>query len=429
LLRRARLARDAAALDFIAVNETHALAPYRQAALWLRGRGISVLSGVAHPERNAPYVQWLNAVCAGLSTDRIQRVDALSVPQKIGQDWPDWLPSYALWIPLTLTAYPEAGSPCAILLARDDPWSDEEAVLLAEWLSTWVVLRDHFAPLVPRNRVARQIARIGRRWKVLAGAAMIALGGSIEVPLSVMAPGELVAADPMTIRAPIEGVIRQIQVRPNQSVRAGEPLFAFDTLQLASRLDVATQALLTAEAELRQYEQQSLVDARVRAALPAARGNVAEKRAEVDYLTRQLARAQVLAPQDGIAIFDDPQEWIGKPVAVGERILRLAAADQKEIEAWVGVGDAVPLPADAVLRLYLAADPLAPVSGTLRYVAYDAQRRPDGVYAYRIRAALAEPTAHRIGLKGTARLTGESVTLAYWILRRPLATIREFVGL
>src|SRR3569832_419015 len=65
--RRARPAQSCAELDFIAVKETHELAPYRQAALWLEGEGVSTLSGVATPEANAPYVQWLNRLLRRLA--------------------------------------------------------------------------------------------------------------------------------------------------------------------------------------------------------------------------------------------------------------------------------------------------------------------------------------------------------------------------
>jgi hypothetical protein len=33
-----------------------------------------------------------------------------------------------------------------------------------------------------------------------------------------------------------------------------------------------------------------------------------------------------------------------------------------------------------------------------------------------------------VGLKGTARLEGERVPLAYWVLRRPIATARAWIG-
>lgn len=74
------------------------------------------------------------------------------------------------------------------------------------------------------------------------------------------------------------------------------------------------------------------------------------------------------------------------------------------------------------------ASPLSPVEASLRYLAHDAVERPDGNYAYRLRATLTEPTGHRVGLKGTARLQGRWVPLAYWVLRRPLASVRAAVG-
>jgi hypothetical protein len=76
----------------------------------------------------------------------------------------------------------------------------------------------------------------------------------------------------------------------------------------------------------------------------------------------------------------------------------------------------------------LNASPFSSVSATLRYMAHDAVQRPDGSYAYRVRAALAAPTDHRVGLKGTAKLHGPRVPLIYWVLRRPLASFRAALG-
>ena len=114
-----------------------------------------------------------------------------------------------------------------------------------------------------------------------------------------------------------------------------------------------------------------------------------------------------------MVLFDSPSEWIGKPVQTGERVMRVADPDAVEIEAWVPVGDAIPLAEGAPLRLYLAADPLTAVQGRVRYMAYDAVARPDGSYAYRLRASLDQAQGPRIGLKGTAKLQGERVPLAY----------------
>jgi multidrug resistance efflux pump len=258
-------------------------------------------------------------------------------------------------------------------------------------------------------------------------AALVALC-FVPVRLSVLAPGELVPRNPMVVRAPLDGVIDAFHVQPNQDVTQGQALFGFDEALIRSRLRVAQQSLATAQAEYRQTAQQSLVDARVRPQLAALTGRIEEREAETAFLREQLQRSRVAAPQAGIALFDDPTQWIGKPVVVGERILRIAAPQDVEVEAWLPVGDAVKLEPGTPVQLFLNARPLEPVSATLRFMAHEAVQRPDGSHAYRLRASLTAPAGHRVGLKGTARLEGETVPLIYWVVRRPLATVRAWIG-
>ncbi|HQD16183.1 MAG TPA: HlyD family efflux transporter periplasmic adaptor subunit [Ottowia sp.] len=426
LLHRARETTDTAALQFIVTNDTHLLAPYRQAALWRADGGVATLSGVAQVERNVPYVQWLQPLCKALADQPAGPVDAASLPARLTADWDEWWPAHALWLPFGDKS--DRGGRGGLILARDEPWLEHEVALLADWTAHW-----HLIELAQSTQRRRQPLRWGRalRAPLLLGATAAALAavGSLPVHLSVLAPAELVPANPVAVRAPMDGVVQRVLVKPNEAVRRGQPLFAFDDMALASRRAVAAQALATADTELRQTDQQSLYDNKARANLPAARGNVAEKRAELALIDQQLGRSQVLAPADGIALFDDPAEWTGKPVATGERVMRLAAAEDKEIEAWVALGDAIPLQPGARLRFYLSASPTESITATLRYMAHEAQRRPDGQQALRVRATLDAATPQRIGQKGTARLEGEEVKLGYWVLRRPLAAVREFLGL
>ena len=62
LQRRARNATGISELNYIIVNETFNLLPYRQAVLWLENSGVQALSGMAIPEGNAPYVLWIKKV-------------------------------------------------------------------------------------------------------------------------------------------------------------------------------------------------------------------------------------------------------------------------------------------------------------------------------------------------------------------------------
>ncbi|MBH3353087.1 efflux RND transporter periplasmic adaptor subunit [Stutzerimonas stutzeri] len=419
--RQARQAESSAELQFLLVNDSHGLAPYRQAALWLDD-GVRALSGVMQVEANVPYVLWLQALCRQLAQTQGTRVVARdALPDALVRDWDEWLPADVLWLSL--------GNAGGVLLARDLPWREGEIALLGEWAGIWHhAWQSHQAP---RHRWAsgrrpRPASRGRRRALYVAVALLVA--ALIPVRLTVLAPGELVPASPAVIRAPLEGVIDVFHVQPNEQVRQGQPLFGFDEVLIQNRLEIARQALATAEAEYRQTAQQALGDPRAKAQLAVLTGRIEEKRTEVVYGTDQLARARVLAPRDGIALFDDPSEWIGRPLGIGERIMRIAAPADVEVEAWVPLADAIPLDEGSPVALHLNASPLAPARATLRYFAHDAVERPDGSFAYRVRARLDAPTEHRVGLKGTARFSGGWVPLGYWALRRPLASLRAAIG-
>jgi hypothetical protein len=459
LSRRVRQAGTPAELRFLLVNDSHALAAYRQAGFWLADGGLQALSGVVHPDANAPYAQWLSRVCAELSRSQTQpaSVTAADLPQELAAEWSEWLPACALWLPLAQsvpTAAPvrqeppsrdpgregtaSTGSAGGLLLARELPFGPQETALLAEWIDVWAhAWRLQQRPMTwsVRNwhsRLTRtfrpdpgkpiwQQARM--RW-----AAAILVLACLPVRLTVLAPGELVPSHPVVIRAPLDGVVDTFHVQPNRIVKKDQPLFGFDEALISSKLEVAEQSLATAETEYRQTTQQALVDPKYRTQLALLTGKIEERRAEADFLRGQLQRARVLAPQDGVALFDDPSEWIGKPVSVGERIMRIAAADDSEVEAWLPLADAIALEPGAEVKLYLNASPMSPVSARVRYMAHDAVQRPDGSYAYRVRASLDEPTRHRVGLKGTAKLHGGWVPLSYWVMRRPIAALRSTLG-
>ncbi|MFZ2268533.1 MAG: HlyD family efflux transporter periplasmic adaptor subunit [Azonexus sp.] len=438
LTGRARQAGSDAELAFIAVNDSHALCPYRQGALWFVDGGIEALSGVVEPEANAPYVLWLNQVCRFLSDNyrTPTAVGAIQFPAALADEWAEWLPPHALWLPF---ATRQEQGPGGLLLAAEQAWPETSIMLLGEWAEVW-----HHARLARNTPDAWSWRRLKqaviallagqpglpwwqRRRPRLAAALLAVL--LCPVRLSVLAPGELVPANPAVIRAPVDGVVGQFHVQPNAVVKTGQALFSFDEAAIAARREVSAQGLATAQTEYRQYAQQAVSDSKAKAQLASQLGKIEEKRAEADYSREQLERSRVSAPQDGIALFDEPSEWIGKPVQTGERIMRIAAPGDVEVEAWLPIGDAIPLPEQANVSLYLAASPLSSLSAQLRYVAHDATPRPDGTYAYRVRGRLEGTTNLRVGLKGTARLSGGWVPLIYWMLRRPLATIRQAVGI
>lgn len=444
--RKARASKSMREAGFLIANETRHLVDYRQSALWVNGEGMFTLSGVVQIEANVPYVQWVSelvkhvqskgfggvdpAVQAPvLSAQVIRGFSAFDLPEPLGLQWEAWWPSHALWLPF------ESG---VLILVRDQPWSDSEMAVLLEWIDIWghefarcqggqsATPVSWFKKL--RAQFAHQTDKVWWKRPLVMGVLLSLLVLFFPVRLTVLASGELTPSNPVVVRSPLDGVIDVFHVSPNQQVKKDQLLFGFDEVLTQSRLDVASQALVTAEAEYRQTVHQAMVDVRAKNQLSSLTGKIQEKRAEVDFLSAQLERTRVLSPLDGVVLMDEPSEWIGRPVSVGERILRVASPGDVEVEAWLAISDAIVLPVGADVSLYLNASPLNAVRATVRYVAHDAVQRPDGQFAYRVRAKILDKTDHRVGLKGTAKLHGGWVPLVYWVFRRPLASTRVYLG-
>ena len=430
LLKRARHAASAEELGFVMVNETHALLPYRQAALWQRnaaGAGkVLVVSGVATAERNAPFMQWLAPAFARLDENgSAGPVDAGKLGGDLGEAWHEWLPAYGLAVPLRVQDEPPLG---LLLLAREQPWSEGDAHLISEladgYAHAWLRFRG-------RRRRSLLAALFGRSRLVRLALAAVLVGLlCLPVTLSALAPAEVVALQPTIVRAPLEGVVDHFEVQPNDAVTAGQLLLTLDPRAIENKLDVATKALAVAEAEYRQAAQQALFDDKSRALLAVLKGRAEQRRADVTYNQSLLDRIKVTATRSGLALYDDPNAWIGRPVTIGERLLEIADPSQAEIEIWLPVADAITLETGADVDFFLNVAPESPRRARLRQASYEPTLSPAGLMGYRLKATLTDGASPpRIGLKGTAKVYGERVSLFYYLLRRPLAAARQFVGL
>ena len=93
------------------------------------------------------------------------------------------------------------------------------------------------------------------------------------------------------------------------------------------------------------------------------------------------------------------------------------------------VADAIALEVGAPVTLYLTAYPLEPLEGKILETSYQARSTEESVVAYRLLASIEGEGEHRrLGLHGTAKLYGERVALGYYLLRRPIASARAWLG-
>ncbi|RQZ12383.1 HlyD family efflux transporter periplasmic adaptor subunit [Burkholderia sp. Bp9031] len=451
LSARAREAPSEETLGFVMVNESLSLVPYRQAAWW-RAPGpvpgaVAAVSGLPQSDPGTPYVQWLGEVCRVLERQSRQAgapahppssaviggeagasalphaFDASSLPATLAADWAAWWPSHALWVPLVDRAGRSLGG---VVLAREQPWTPIEQALLAELARVWVHALAAFSPSASWLERAQLALRAGKHRRRALAAVAVAL--VVPVPLTVLAPAEVTPKDPFVVRAPLDGVIDHLFAQPNQRVAAGAPLFALDSTALASRYALANKNYATAQEEYRQTAQLAVTDDKDRLDMALRKGKLDQSAVELDYTARELARVSVTAARAGVAVFSDPNDWNGKAVSIGEKVMLLADPAHVELTAYVPVADNVDVVPGATVTLYPKSSPLDAYDARIDTVAYRAEPTPDGVVAYRVKATFAGTAKPPLGMMGTARIHGRWVPLAYYLLRRPLATARQWLG-
>jgi Barrel-sandwich domain of CusB or HlyD membrane-fusion len=415
----------ALALAYTLVNDSRVLVDFRQAVLWqINSSQIIAVSGQAVIDPQAPYIVWLTQVCKQLSVDPSGTILPLTVETIEGycaQEWSQWWPPHALWVPVS--AY-GASPQVALLLVRDTSWTEGECYLLEHVADSfghaWLALSPK-PPFWKRDWLSRKPLLLG----------MLVLFCLLWLPVrqTVVAPASVIPAHPTILRAAIDGVIDRFYIQPNEQVNKDQLLLNLEESTLKNKLIVTRKALAVAEAEYRKTAQQAMFDIDSKAQVNILKSRTEQQQAEVHSMEDWLARTEIKAPHAGIAVFSDVNDWIGRPVTMGERILMIADPEQVELEVQLPIADAIKLELGTEVQFFLNVDPVNPVSASLYYSAYQAEVTPDDMLAYRLKATFTPRTKlPRIGLKGTAKVFGEKVPLIYYILRRPLATLRLWIG-
>ncbi|NID14762.1 efflux RND transporter periplasmic adaptor subunit [Luteibacter yeojuensis] len=442
LAARVEAATTAAELGFVACNETRLLVDYRQAALvtlsQARGPWLAAHSGLADPDPNTPYALWLAAVarriaerCAELPASA--RVLPLS-PEMLGEElaaaWGEWLPAHVWILPLT---GPDQAVGALLFLARDHAWP---TTLVPDGADYALLQLSGLYGYAWWSLVARPTrwqrwwrkAGTGRRLRYALAALLLVL--LVPVREYTLVPAEVISTRSQVIASPREGVIHRMAVLPNTPVKAGQVLAELDDTTLRNRLAVAQAELATASVEMHQAAQQAIESQNAKADLGMAEGKWRERQVEVMSLQREVDKLAIRAPADGVFVYSDPDDWGGRPVQTGERIGLLADPHALGVRAWAPVGEPTNLAAGAPMTVFLKVAPLDPLDARLDYAGYQPVEAPNGVASYVLRGTIeGTPPGARIGLQGTARVSGRWSVLGYLMLRRPLATVRSWSGI
>lgn len=420
-------AKNKNSLIYIVLNETAKVIPYDRAMLWdLRGSKPVLLgvSGHAKVPKDSETAKTIEKLVRDLSEpNKIKFVTAESFPGE-GQFYQQWhdstTQSSVLWVPVIVENRLELGF--WIERWNDRGWDEQELKLFAHLARGFSAAFQKFLPKIPLNPKARMALKIF-------GATLLLFVLFFPVSLRIVAPCEVVAKDPYLVTAPLNGIIDQIMVKPGEVVQKGAVLFEYNKQVPLQELKVAEKEVEIANSQLNRVMTKGYDDTESLNEAGIWKLQLDRDTVKLDLAKYQASKLEVTAETDGFIALDDPDQWRGRPVQIGERVMMIVNPENTKLKIWISESDNISYLPDENIDIILNVDPGSTFTAKIRYVSDYSLLSATGVTSFVAEADWVDkPESVKIGLKGSAVLFGEYVPFFYWVLRKPLIALRHAIG-
>lgn len=181
----------------------------------------------------------------------------------------------------------------------------------------------------------------------------VLLGSSlIQVPFKVSARAVVEARNLQVLSAPQVGLVASARVRAGDAVRQGDVLATLDTQDL-----VLAANKWEAERQKNSQAMDHALASRDRVALGHLRADATRIKAELELVERQVKRAELRAPFDGVVLTGDLSQRLGASVVRGEALFTVAANNEFNLVLNIQEQDIGLIAAGQATRVRMAALP------------------------------------------------------------------------
>jgi len=419
-------------LEIFAVNRSYEMVQYDQ-AVWFSVKSsgklkVSSISNIPIVKQDVPLVNWLNSCGKTIvkldKAKTICRLNPSDFPQKNSKVWADFDWANTLWVPIF---DPKGKLSSGMWLTRKKPAFQNRDITLMEKLAEAYGYHKFF---LSGDKAYKKKMLPMTKWTLLL--LLILLGFCMMIPVreSSLASMEVRAKEPLIVTAPISASIKDIFILPNHLVKKGEELLSFDDTEIKSDYELSIKSIELAKERLRTVLQGSFGDDNAKAEVRLVRAELAKEIVVKNYKKQRYDLVKLSAPKSGLLIYTDKNDWIGRPVKVGEKIMTIADESKVEIIAKLPVADDFNIPENAEMKVFLNSNPLEPLDATMTSISFTAEATSANVIAYTVLADLSsDAKIPRIGSQGTAKIYGKQVLLGFYLFRKPISAIRQMLGL
>ncbi len=420
-------------LIFRILNSTINLFAYRRAVMWSFDEKTPRLLGISGREDvsdQAPLVDLWKEIVFSLKNNLTVKI-LNDGPKEAAEGWKNLAEKTSglsiLWVPLIVGGRLRAG----LWLERwgKDEWNVGEGEIMNSFSQSLILAWKHFNP-ESRWLFSGKLLRIKRTIAAIAALLLIYILFIPTASLRVVAPCEIVPEDPEIIAAPLEGVIKQIMVQPGDHVAEGDLLFTYEDRIIIQEMKVAQKQVQIVKSQYNRARVAAFKDKEAMENIRSLKYRIEQEMIRLKLAESNVKHLEVRAPSDGICMVDNPEIWRGRPVQVGERIVMLFVPEKSKVRIFLPENDCIQFDPEKTVHIILNADPGKKYEARLSYVAPQTSKTPEGGASFISEADLSNADAQLVvGSKGSAIVYGEEVRLGYWLIRKPLAGIRSFLGI
>jgi len=387
------------------------------------------VSGREDINDQSPLVTLWKNIVASLKEDNTVRI-LKSTSTDLENEWQTLIEKTSglsvLWVPLIVNGKLRAG----LWLERwgKDIWDVGESEIMNSFSQSLSLSWKH---LNPESRwYSKRFFRFQRTAMAIAGLVIVCLLYFPTVSLRVVAPCEIVPKEPEIVAAPLEGVIKQVMVQPGDYVRDGDLLFTYEDRVIIQELKVAQKQVQIVKSQYNRARLRAFKDEEAMENLRSLKYRIEQEKIRLKLVESNVKHLEVRAHSDGICMVDNPEDWRGRPVQIGERVVMLFVPEKSKVKIFLPENDYIQFDWEKPVQLILNADPGTKHQAKLNYVAPQTSENPEGGVSFIAEAALTDTDVRiMVGSKGSAIVYGEEVRMGYWLIRKPLAGIRDLLGI
>jgi len=420
---------------FYFVNELYNLVKYRQCILWLcEGKKVKPFAGSGQVDvsSDAPISQFLSR----LLEEKIQQ-DNISSPPENGEGEEEFVKikkySFADFKDLpdrdikefiaphvtSVFLYDSRGLLGGAWIDHNSPVGEMEEAVISDAADALAIQLQHF-----KKSQSFSVRSLKTSKTLILAAVVIFLLWPVR--FSSTGEAEIIAKEIDVISAPFNGLIKEVHVAPNDQVKREDLILSLDKTELSNDYAVSLQKLETAIQKLEKTEREAFQDTTKNAEISILKQEIKLADLEVNYAENRLSLADIKAPNDGVVLFSDKNDLIGKPVQAGQTALILANKKDLELLIRIPVKGMIGINEEIPVEFFLNTDPLKSYKAKIYNISYKPAVDPDGLMTYKARAYLSdEEKIEKIGLTGTAKIYGDRTIMLFNILRRPFIALRN----